>query len=283
MRAFAWMVVFSVCVVTVPTWAKDKIEKVTFDFSQHSRVLYLVVPDKNEPMPVVVVLHGSGRNGEIMAQAWKDLARREGFIVAAPDSFDSAMWGSTIDPPEFFRAVVDQVKTRHAIDASRVYLFGHSAGAAYALFLAVINSDLFAATAIHAGALQGNPEGLFEQADRKMPIAIWVGNHDPFFPVDMVEATKRLYAANGFPINVSLIPNHDHNYYVISDEVNGKAWNFLKDTHIPDASSNEGVKEAGSPRPPLTGRAQYNSTPMRYIVNVPSTPFGSQLPTAASW
>jgi hypothetical protein len=80
-----------------------------------------------------------------------------------------------------------------------------------------------------------------------MPIAIWVGDHDPFFPVDMVEATKRLYAAHGFPIKVSLIPNHDHNYYVISDEVNGKAWNFLKGTRMPDASSIEGAKEAARP------------------------------------
>ena len=167
-----------------------------------------------------------------MAQAWKDLARREGFIVTAPDSFDSPMWGSTMNPPESFQTIVDQVKARHAIDASRVYPFGHSAGAAYALFLAVIDSDLFAATAIHAGALQANPDGLFGQAGPKMPITIWVGDHDPFFPVDVVEATKRLYAANGLSINVFLITNHDHNYYVISDEVNGKAWNFSKKTRM---------------------------------------------------
>ena len=59
-------------------------------------------------------------------------------------------------------------------------------------------------------------------------IAIWVGDRDPNFPVDVVEATRRLYAANGYEIKLNLIPNHDHNYYAISDQVNGKAWDFLK-------------------------------------------------------
>ncbi|MGA9586982.1 MAG: alpha/beta fold hydrolase [Terracidiphilus sp.] len=218
--------------LTLPASAKDKIAKLSFDFSGHARVLYVVVPEKQGPMPVVVLLHGSGRNGEIMAQAWKDLAGREGFIVAAPDAFGSTGWGSVVDPPEFFRAVIDQVKAIHPVDESRIYLFGHSAGAAYALFLAIMDSDLFAATAIHAGALQANPEGLFEQAERKMPIAIWVGDRDPNFPVEIVMATKRLYDANGYHVELSVIPNHDHNYYVISDEINGKAWNFLKNVHM---------------------------------------------------
>lgn len=221
--------------LAIPALAKDKITKLSFDFSGHARVLYLVVPERQGPMPVVVLLHGSGRNGEIMAQAWKDLAGREGFIIAAPDAFVATGWGSLVDPPEFFNAVVDQVKAIHPIHESRIYLFGHSAGAAYALFLAVMDSDLFAAAAIHAGALQANPDRLFEQADRKMPIAMWVGDRDPNFPVDVVEATRRLYAANGYQIQLNLIPNHDHNYYVISDQVNLKAWEFLKNARMPPA------------------------------------------------
>lgn len=229
-------VLFCFCVAALPALAKGKIEKISFDFGDKPRVMYVVVPDNLGPMPLVVLLHGSGRNGEIMAQAWKDLASREGFIVAAPNSFDPAIWSSVNDSPAFFSALVDRVKGRHPIDERRIYLFGHSGGAAYALFLAIVHSDLFAATAVHAGALQTtNLNGLFEQADRKMPIGIWVGDQDPFFPVDVVEATRRLYASNGFPIKLTLIPHHDHNYYVISDEVNSKAWEFLKSARMPDA------------------------------------------------
>src|SRR5262249_14280918 len=140
-------------VLIFPAFGKDK-EKVTdftFQFAEKTRTVYTVIPQKEGALPLVILLHGSGRNGEIMASIWKDLAVREGFLVAAPTAYDPATWNSANDTPEFFRAIVEQVKTRHAVDESRIYLFGHSAGAAFALFLTVVDSDLFAATAIHAG------------------------------------------------------------------------------------------------------------------------------------
>ena len=96
----------------------------------------------------------------------------------------------------------------------------------------MIDSDLFAATAIHAGALQTDPRGLFEQAERKVPIAIWVGDRDPFFPLDEVRATKQIFESNGYKVDLSVVLGHDHNYYVVADEINGKAWNFLKKTQL---------------------------------------------------
>jgi len=111
LRCFA--LVLCALLAAIPAFAKEKISKQSFDFSGHPRVMYVVIPDKPGPLPVVVLLHGSGRNGEIMAQAWKDLAAREAFIIAAPDAYDSAGWGSLVDPPEFFKAVIDQVKTTH--------------------------------------------------------------------------------------------------------------------------------------------------------------------------
>ena len=190
-------------------------------------------------MPLVVLLHGSGRTGEIMASNWKDLASREGFMVAAPDAYDAPTWNSEKDTPDFFRKIVERVKSRHPLDSSRIYLFGHSAGAAYALFLTVIDSDLFAATAIHAGALQTDTHGFFEQAERKTPIAIWVGDRDPLFPLEDVMATKKIFESNGYSVELSVVLAHDHNYYAIADEINGKAWSFLKKTHLDDVQSDQ--------------------------------------------
>jgi poly(3-hydroxybutyrate) depolymerase len=243
MKTIATSIVLGLCIAAHPAFAKDKIEKITFKFAENSRIMYVVVPERPEPMPLIVLLHGTGRDGEIMAQAWRDLASREGFMVAAPDSLDPDMWASINDPPVFFRTLVDRVKTRHAIDESRIYLFGHSGGAAYALFLALKDSDLFAATAVHAGALQATPPRLFQEAERKAPIAIWVGDHDRVFTVDAVQATARLYEANGFSVKVTVIPDHDHNYYAIFDQVNRQAWDFLKTANIPSES-----KDAAQPK-----------------------------------
>jgi poly(3-hydroxybutyrate) depolymerase len=218
--------------VALPAFAKDNATKLTFDFAGHSRTLYLFVPEKDGPLPVVVLLHGSGRNGEVMVDAWKNLAAQEGFILVGPDAFDSTGWNPKTDPPDFLHAAVEQAAGRHVIDRNRIYLFGHSSGAEYALILTILDSHYFAATAVHAGALQPGYYKLFAYSGRRMPIAIWIGNQDLLFPLDAVTATKNEFQSNGFPIELSIIPNHDHNYYAISDEVNGKAWDFLKKAQL---------------------------------------------------
>lgn len=226
--------VFAVCVLllALTAAAKEKVTKFTFQFQGSSRTYHSFVPDFSGPMPVVVLLHGSGRNGQVMADAWKDLADREHFIVAAPDALNSAGWSTDVDPPAFLHAVVDQVAAQHAIDRGRIYLFGHSAGAVFSLVLSLIDSEYYAAAAVHAGALQPDEYNLFQFSTRKMPTAIWVGDRDLNFPLDLVNATKKGFDKNGFPLEVSVIHNHDHNYYVMSDAVNRSAWDFLKNSHI---------------------------------------------------
>jgi predicted esterase len=218
--------------------SKEMATRNTFDFAGSARTYYTFVPKDEGPMPLVMLLHGSGRNGQVMVDAWAALAAREHFIVAAPDAYDSAFWQIKMDPPEFLHAVVNQVAVKHAVDQNRIYLFGHSAGAEYALLLAILDSHYFAAISLHAGALMTDYSKLFAYAGRKIPIAIWVGDQDLLFPVEQVKATQKLFETNGFPIELNVIPHHDHNYYVISDEVNDKAWEFLKKAqlHPPDAA-----------------------------------------------
>lgn len=207
--------------------------KLDFEFAGKSRIFYVFIPNLTGPLPVVLLLHGSGRNGQVMVDAWSGLASRKAFIVVAPDSYDPSGWSMKSDSPAFFHAVIEQIKARHAIDSNRIYLFGHSAGAVHALVLAIIDSRYYAATAVHAGALpRGYEKQLFSLADRRMPIAIWVGANDPLLSVEAVTATTRQLEENGFHIELSIIPNHDHNYYAISDAVNSGAWDFLEKTQL---------------------------------------------------
>jgi len=219
--------------------AKEKVTKLNFEFAGNTRTWYSFVPDGEGPMPVVVLLHGSGRDGLVMADCWKDLAAKEHFIVAAPEAWNSAGWDTGPDSPEFLHAMIEEVAARHAIERSRIYLFGHSAGAAYSLVLSLIDSEYFAAAALHAGALRPDQYNLFDYADRKMPLAIWVGDRDPNFPLDLVNATKKEFERHGNPLQLSVIPMHDHNYYAISDDINRRAWGFLKPLHLPPPDSAE--------------------------------------------
>jgi predicted esterase len=131
------------------------------------------------------------------------------------------------DGPELLRALVESLKSKYAIDTRAVYLFGHSAGAIFALQIACLESEYFAATAIHAGALAPRDYAVLDLAKRKIPVAIFVGTKDHLFPRDAVRATRDLFSRKGFPVELTEIPDHDHWYYDLAPKINAAAWEFL--------------------------------------------------------
>ena len=219
---------FCALLLTSPALSKTKITESTFNFEGKVRTYYCFIPEQDGPLPLVVLLHGSGRNGLVMADAWKGLAAKEHFIIAAPDSYDPSRWDSDVDSHGFLKAMISQVNASHAVDANRIYLFGHSGGAVFALGLALLQSDLYAAVAVHAGALPAGNSDLLGRAPRRIPIAIWVGDRDPFFPIDLVKETKTKFESSGFRVQLTVLPNKPHSYEDVSDSVNRDAWAFFQ-------------------------------------------------------
>jgi poly(3-hydroxybutyrate) depolymerase len=210
--------------------ASKDIQKETFTSQGKSRTYYLYVPKTakaDAPMPLLVLLHGSGRNGLSQVERWDKLARKEGIVLAGLDSTNSSQWLSTDDPAEVIRDLVDGLKAKYPIDPRRVYLFGHSAGASYALVLSLMESEYFAATAVHAGALPPESTYLVSRAKRKIPLAIVVGTVDPYFPLTTVRRTRDRLNEKGFAVELTEMPGHDHDYYGVAPKVNQTAWGFL--------------------------------------------------------
>ena len=211
--------------------AKDDITKELMTSNGKTRAYYLYVPStiKTEsPAPLILMLHGSGRVGLSLVEKWKDLAKKENFIIAGPDSSNSQGWGMPQDGPDFLRDLVEELKKKYPINPRRVYLFGHSAGAIFALETSLMESEYFAATAIHAGALAPDDRELIQMAKRKIPMFIQVGDSDQSFPLKAVRATRDLLNQNGFSVEVTEIPKHDHWYYDLAPKINLAAWDFLK-------------------------------------------------------
>jgi poly(3-hydroxybutyrate) depolymerase len=208
---------------------KAEVHRESLESGGKTRSYWLFVPDAaaSSPRPLVVLLHGSGRNGETLARPWSDIARKEGIVLAAPDSGDSVHWSSPTDGPRLLRDVVDAVKAKTSIDLRRVYLYGHSAGAIFALLMGAYESEYFAAVAVHAGALHPDDYGALDWAARKIPIAIWIGDKDAFFPLDAVRATRDRLKSRGFPVEYVEIPGHTHDYYGSAASLNRGAWKFL--------------------------------------------------------
>jgi poly(3-hydroxybutyrate) depolymerase len=211
--------------------AKDEITKELIKSGGKTRAYYLYVPSTlkaSSTAPLIVTLHGSGRTGVSLVEKWKDLAKKEGIIIAGPDSQDLRGWGSPQDGPDYLHDLVEELKTKYAINPRRVYLFGHSAGASFALEMSLLESEYFAATAIHAGALSPDDSGLIDLAKRKIPIFIQVGDSDEYFPLKAVRSTRDTLNAKGFSVELTELPGHDHWYYDLAPKINRSAWDFLK-------------------------------------------------------
>lgn len=208
-----------------------KVVKESIRSQGKERTYYLFVPDKISPAtpaPLIVLLHGSGRNGLSLVEKWKELAKKEGVIIAGPDSLNSRGWRIPEDGPDFIHDLVEALKAKYPINARRVYLFGHSAGAGQALYLSLLESEYFAATAVHAGAIDAEAGPYMERAPRKIPIAIFVGTNDHLFPLPVVRATRDALNARGFKTELTEIKGHTHWYYDRAAEINRSAWEFLK-------------------------------------------------------
>lgn len=201
------------------------------------RSYYLFVPksvSKDKPAPLLMMLHGSGRNGKILVEHWQKLAEKEGIILAGPDARNSAEWHFPKDGPEFIYNLTEELKLKYPVDSRRVYLFGHSAGAIFGLYLSMLESKYFAATAVSAGAIMKQKFTLLDEAERKIPIALFVGTKDPLFPLPEVRQTRDAFIERKFEVELTEIPDLNHNYYSRSKEINEKAWNFLKKFQLED-------------------------------------------------
>jgi len=209
-------------------------EKMESDGKQ--RAYYLYVPEavkSSKSVPLVVLLHGSGRNGLSLVEKWKDLASKENFIIVGPDS-SGAGWRAPEDGPEFIHDLTEMLIKKFNADPKQVYLFGHSAGAVFALDLAMWESEYFAAVAVHAGSWRSKEEFTYiDLAKRKTPLKIIVGDRDSFFSMDSVRKTEKALNAKQFPIEVMVMSGHDHWYYDLASEINNNAWEFLKKNTLP--------------------------------------------------
>jgi poly(3-hydroxybutyrate) depolymerase len=224
-------------VVPLSAHAADRMTKETFESGGRTRTYYLLVPEaarKTPSPPMIVLLHGSGRDGKSLLEKWEPLAKKEGIVLVGPDALASAGWRIPEDGPDFLHELVEMLEFQLDVDKRRVYLFGHSAGAGHALMMALLESEYFAAVAVHAGALLDSAAPLMERAARKTPIAIWVGTRDDLFPLSVVRATRDALKAQGFAPELTEIPGHTHWYYDRAGDINNKAWTFLRQHVLPD-------------------------------------------------
>lgn len=139
-----------------------------------SRSYKLYVPSAHDeqngaPMPLVVMLHGCKQTPDDFAAGTRmnQLAEQHGFLVAYPAQtarangsncwnwFERAHQHRNGAEPSLLAGIVADVVRMHAVDDSRVFVAGLSAGAAMAVILGREYPELFAAVAVHSGLPAG--------------------------------------------------------------------------------------------------------------------------------
>jgi polyhydroxybutyrate depolymerase len=161
-------------------------------------------PDGATPRPLVLVLHGAGGEGRAYLEknGWWAKARAEGFVVVAPDGqparagarahflTNPRLWNSgqlvpgsprtQLDDVAFVRALLDELARRTPVDPARIFVTGHSNGAAMAFRLGVELSDRIAAIA----PVMGQDYVVGAVPARARPTLYLLGDRDKLNPLD---------------------------------------------------------------------------------------------------
>lgn len=125
----------------------------------------------DEPMPLVVMLHGCQQTATDIATATRlnALADRKGFAVlypqqsAAADAHRCWHWYQRATQQgegdvALIARLITRVRELHGLDASRIYLAGLSAGAALANLIALRHPELIAAVGLHSSPVFGTTD-----------------------------------------------------------------------------------------------------------------------------
>jgi poly(hydroxyalkanoate) depolymerase family esterase len=139
------------------------------DAGERHYKLYLPPGKAEQPLPLVVMLHGCKQNPDDFAAGTRMNLRadEQGVLVLYPaqtkaaNSYACWNWFRRHDQhrdegePALIAAMVHAVMVGHPVDPQRVYLAGLSAGGAMAATLAHTYPELFAAVGVHSGLAYG--------------------------------------------------------------------------------------------------------------------------------
>lgn len=178
---------------------------------------------KARPVPLVLVFHGGGGDGEGAASltGFDALADREGFLVAYPDGIgkhwndgrenaDFETYRQRVDDVAFVGATIDAISRDHAVDPHRVFATGFSNGGIFSHSLGARLSARIAAIAPVSGGIAEPFRPRF-RPERPVSVLIIHGTDDPLVPfhgggvargdhgrvVDTADAVRLWVAADG--------------------------------------------------------------------------------------
>jgi predicted esterase len=146
-----------------------------------------LVPDR--AYPLITVLHGAGRQDEMLCQAYRAEAAARDALFLVPRSTNTTwdlLVGGAPDDLEFLARLHVEIYRRIRVDPARQALIGYSDGASYALAVGLSNPLTFAAVMGWAAGFVAIDESAIAPDDPRPRILLEHGTHDTVFPFEVV-------------------------------------------------------------------------------------------------
>lgn len=158
---------------------------------------FVLTPAQIDPQrvyPLVTVLHGAGRQDELLARACLEEPDRRQAIFVVPRSvqlsWDLISGGERPDL-DFLEWIYGQIYQRYPVDPARQALLGYSDGASYALSVGLSNPHLFSAVMGWAAGFAAIDDSHVAPDAPKPPILLEHGTHDELFSFERVALPMR--------------------------------------------------------------------------------------------
>ena len=219
------------CAAAAPQGLPEGVE-LKFTHSGHgSHSYYRYIPPKapkDTPLPLMVVVAAANQTGVNEIAGWSNIADTNNVLMVGPNVGGlSADWDELFDHPEWIHGAIEEVKKEHPVDGRRMYLWGDSSGGAFAFYLACLESNYFAAAAVHGAVIRNFKFQIADLAARKIPFAYYIGTRDNWWTLEQTRSVRDALTTRGFPVHYVELKGADHNFFAHREDVTGDAWEYL--------------------------------------------------------